>query len=296
MRGQATRISNELLEYLDSLRKELVRKIQEAPALNNPRHMAGLFREVDSLIDDIYGDYQRGLTDKLIALADYESEYVKGYVLNAVGEDAAKMVSLSQTRLKSIVLDDPFDGKILREWISDQQDGLKSRVRQQIRLGVGAGEGADKLAKRVFDEGYDKAKRHAVALARTATNHISNTANYESFKQAGVRKYQISAILDSRTTKICASMDGKIFSYDDETAPRPPFHPNCRTIIVPVFGETRVKKTYGQWFKEQPESEKRKILGSARYELYKKGMKIEKFVDENQHVLTLDELRTIETA
>lgn len=291
MRGQATRVSNEMLEYLDILRKELLAKLDAAPALNNPRHVNAMIREIDVLIAEVYGNYQAGLTDKLMELAEYESRYAIQAASNVGIAKADDIVVLSKTRLNAIVSQDPFDGKILKEWISEQEDSLKRKVRQQIRLGVGAGEGADKIAKRVIAADYKKAKHNAVAMVRTAVNHISTQANSASFQEAGVERFQLSAILDGRTTLICAGLDGDIYRFDDPTAPRPPFHPNCRTTIIPVLGETRFKKKFSEWLNELDEKDQREILGRTRYKLYKGGMSIKEFTDDNQHIIPLSELR-----
>lgn len=48
-----------------------------------------------------------------------------------------------------------------------------------------------------------------------------------------VRGVIMSAVLDGRTTQFCKSIDGKIFKSGQ--GPRPPFHPRCRTMALPVF-------------------------------------------------------------
>ena len=41
------------------------------------------------------------------------------------------------------------------------------------------------------------------------------------------------ATLDSRTSSVCRSLDGRVFPVD--SGPRPPFHINCRTSFVLVL-------------------------------------------------------------
>ena len=47
--------------------------------------------------------------------------------------------------------------------------------------------------------------------------------------------YVFNAQLDSRTTDICSSLDGKAFAADDPSLPQPPLHYNCRSQLIPVF-------------------------------------------------------------
>ncbi len=60
----------------------------------------------------------------------------------------------------------------------------------------------------------------------------------ESIPNDPVVAYQISAVMDDRTSDICAAIDGKIMRAGSETMPMPPYHHNCRTIWVPI-NETR---------------------------------------------------------
>lgn len=66
----------------------------------------------------------------------------------------------------------------------------------------------------------------------------------------GVATYQLSAVLDTRTTENCQGLDGRTFAYSDAKAPRPSLHPGCRTVMIPVFdGEAPIneKTTRNGW-------------------------------------------------
>ena len=58
--------------------------------------------------------------------------------------------------------------------------------------------------------------------------------NPSNIKQ--IQAFQYSAILDTRTTDICLSLDGKISKPNDRDliGLRPPNHHNCRSILVPI--------------------------------------------------------------
>ena len=51
-----------------------------------------------------------------------------------------------------------------------------------------------------------------------------------------IQGFQFSAILDSRTTPLCASLNGQTFSVNDVDSLdlRPPLHWNCRSILIPI--------------------------------------------------------------
>ena len=60
-----------------------------------------------------------------------------------------------------------------------------------------------------------------------------NKGRVEFFNDSGVvQGYQYSAILDDRTTDICAGLHGKKFRKGEE--PIPPMHFNCRSVLIPI--------------------------------------------------------------
>ena len=85
------------------------------------------------------------------------------------------------------------------------------------------------------------------------------------------------AILDSKTSVICASLHDKVY-YKTEYPTRsdipnlPPRHPNCRSIVVPVrkgFGVSTYKKqTIDTFFRRNPKQAKG-FMGIKKYRLWK---------------------------
>ena len=71
-------------------------------------------------------------------------------------------------------------------------------------------------------------------MIRTEANFFYNKTKLESWKQRNVKQYQLVAVLDNRTSKICRSIDGKIFDVSEATigVNYPPLHPFCRTVAT----------------------------------------------------------------
>lgn len=80
--------------------------------------------------------------------------------------------------------------------------------------------------------------------------------------------YEWVSVLDSRTTDICLSRNGKIYPY--ATGPRPPAHYNCRSTIIPVTAFVPVP-TYYEWIQRQPVAVQDDILGKSRGVRLRKG-------------------------
>jgi uncharacterized protein with gpF-like domain len=49
--------------------------------------------------------------------------------------------------------------------------------------------------------------------------------------------YEFVAIIDDYTTDQCEELDGMYFACDDPSCPKPPLHYNCRSVLLPVFGD-----------------------------------------------------------
>jgi SPP1 gp7 family putative phage head morphogenesis protein len=142
--------------------------------------------------------------------------------------------------LESLVRTRPFEGKVLREWAKKIAEDDIARISDQIKIGIIQGEGANVIARRVIGSaafrGTDGVtqitRRQAEAITRTATISFTNAAREEFFAEnTDVFTEEVFvATLDSRTTPICRSLDGKRFAVRE--GPQPPLHWNCRSLRV----------------------------------------------------------------
>lgn len=298
MRGQSTRVVREVAEYLQDLEVDILAQIENglSSPRKSPAHINALLRQIQININQAFEEIGPELKGKLASLAEYETKYAATFLATVTSQAADDIVLLSRSALTSLVTDNPFDGKILSEWITDQSDSMRKSVWQQIRLGIGQGEDVSQMSRRLkgltagAEGAFKLNRRQTEAMVRTAVNHTSNEAFRLTFAENEVEKYQISAVLDSRTSKTCAGLDGKIFSMDDPKRMIPPFHPNCRTIVVPVLDDEPFESTYGDWLKRQDENTQRKVLGPARFRIWKGGEPLGNFIDNEGHVLTLEQL------
>jgi len=72
------------------------------------------------------------------------------------------------------------------------------------------------------------------------------------------------ATLDSRTTELCRSLNGRVYRLED--APRPPLHRNCRSVLKADWGSSRPTeeiRTPVDWLRAQPADVQDRVLGEA---------------------------------
>lgn len=90
----------------------------------------------------------------------------------------------------------------------------------------------DSLAKKM-----GTSKSNAGRLVMTEQAYFSSAAQKDCFNNLDVEEYEIVATLDSHTSDICRSLDGKVFKMSDYKpgVTAPPFHVYCRSTAAPHF-------------------------------------------------------------
>ncbi|EMP8442903.1 minor capsid protein, partial [Acinetobacter baumannii] len=160
---------------------------------------------------------------------------------------------------------------------------------------------------------------------RTVRSHVANQAYLNSFNQIGFEYVRFVSVLDGRTSKLCASLDGSVWEINDPAKRVPPLHPHCRSILVPVekegklpgerpfvmderkvkdipkdersqlIGQLDANTTFKEFFKKTDDFFQKEWLGPKRYKLYKEGkFDFEKFFDPEGRLYTLDQLRKLD--
>lgn len=153
-----------------------------------------------------------------------------------IGWDIA---GLDQSEIEK-VLAKPWavDGKNFSERIWGNKEKLISEVHSEltrnIMLGGDPQKAIDSLAKKM-----NTSKYNAGRLVMTEEAYFSSAAQRDCFNDLDVEQYEIVATLDSHTSDICRSLDGKVFPMKDfqPGVTAPPFHVNCRSTTVPHFDE-----------------------------------------------------------
>lgn len=297
LRGQYTRIAKQAVAHLSTLKGLIKAELDEASKAKNWNAAAKLrktMHKLDKLVEAQYAVMSDDLKAELSDLFYYQSEWTT----KLLGADLGYAV-LTENAVRGLIENDPFDGKILSEWVAEQQLGTQTKIKQAVRVGVMNGMPAKDIVHALVNDPSNPfvgSKRNAEILVRTASAHVSAQADIRSFEEAGYESYQLSAVLDTRTTKLCAALDGKVYRMTDPAKKVPPLHPGCRTTMIAVFdGDEPFGDTYETWLSKQSEASQLKVLGTARYKMWKAGAALESFVDlDNDSVIPLSSLRAID--
>jgi SPP1 gp7 family putative phage head morphogenesis protein len=140
-------------------------------------------------------------------------------------------------------------------WWRRQGTDLHNKFMDTVRQSMEAGEGIDKMRKRIGGGVIDgvqvpgimaSSKANAETLARTAVNKVTNEARLRTFEENPdiIKGLKQVSTLDNRTSVICVAYDGQTWQipgYEPippSTLPfngGPPRHFNCRSTTVPIL-------------------------------------------------------------
>lgn len=142
----------------------------------------------------------------------------------------------------------------LNRWFEGIFSADISRAMAEVRTGLTEGRTARQIVRSIVGssllgarDGTTQLTRNAIQLLnRTAVIHFSTQARrlWLSENQSAFLQEIFTAVLDSKTTPICRSLDGEI--YDIGEGPHPPLHPGCRSLRVSyidsIWASTRPMK------------------------------------------------------
>lgn len=313
------RASSEMITKLRDLLDDL--NESERVALSGARYTTANLMEVKSLLTEWQNTLTLALPEAFavsaIALSVYEANHQAKTLSKRIKEPRGESI-FEQAKRK------PFaGGMLIDQMFSDMAENTRRRVEYAIRDGISQGQTNQQITQRIkgtaklnYEDGILNQSRQSIEMmVRTARSHVSNTAYEDTYKALGVKRLKVSATLDSRTCKFCASEDGNVYDIDDPNRPHFPVHPRNRTVYVPYVenedekfagkrpfvvkpgeaGQVSANTNFEQWLAAQDESFQREWLGNKRYELYKNGdYSIDKFLDPEGKLYTLKELKKLD--
>jgi SPP1 gp7 family putative phage head morphogenesis protein len=179
----------------------------------------------------------------------------------------AQQYSLQQGMARAFVLP---DGTPLQTAIKAPSVQAGVLFERRMRSAIINGQTSQDLARQLRDEATTPV-RYVRNEARTGAQSVANAVNYDRLWEApGLERVMFVATLDSRTTELCRSLNGRVYRLED--APRPPLHRNCRSVLRAVWGgvvPTENLKTPLDWLRAQPAEVQDGVLGAAGGEAFR---------------------------
>lgn len=228
-----------------------------------------IIKEINKIIDNELKEIKKNIESTLIDIAKYEYQFQNTLIATYTTKKVSEKV-ISNELAKSLVFDNLMAGELYQKTINRFGQGLKDEVEKSVRLGITNGLTAKQISSQVKTNVNIK-RNQLDSITRTVTQSVVNSANEQSYKNNKIKKYKYLAILDSRTTDRCKSLNNKIFEVGN--GPIPPQHFNCRSFTIPIDEEIEDKNydTYNEWYNEQ---ENKKDIKSNSVDKFETNEKI----------------------
>lgn len=237
--------------------------------------------------------------------------------------------------IRAAITSKPFQGKVLNRWLAESETGDLGRIMDSVRIGLVQGDSSTEIVRRVVgtsalrnrDGTRQITRRGLQGIAQTAVSFITNEARDELFlANTDILPEKVfTATLDSRTTAICRSLDGRVFRVAQRDAPALPLHFNERSLYVPAVngrrigsrpatgasqrlleglrgrerraaverltGQVPAETTYTEFLRRSTVDFQNEALGVTKARLFRRGgLSLDRFVNEAGRELTVREL------
>lgn len=182
------------------------------------------------------------ITANLVKYSDKFEKKLKNRIINtykttykSLAKDLGIKKTLSDKAIKNM-LEMPFAGSNFSKRIWGNTDKLATILKKEMTNNLIRGIDPQKMIKNIAKKMDHKNINDVKRLVRTELNNALNTITLNTYKTAGIKEYKFLAILDSRTSQVCTTLNGNIFKVENAIVGinYPPMHPNCRSTTVQV--------------------------------------------------------------
>lgn len=211
-------------------------KLNNASARVHVSRLEAIFLQLQQHLEVLFGN-QLDTLDKAMRERYSDSYYKTAFTIQqgfGIGHSFAQV----DTNRLDAVLAKPWaaDGKNFSDRVWEHKDKLVAVLEQEMTQAVIRGDdyrrASDNIARRM-----NVSKSAAGRLVMTESAFFAAKAQQDCFKELEVEQYEFIATLDSRTSDLCRSMDGKVFKLTDMLpgTTAPPLHCHCRSCTAPYF-------------------------------------------------------------
>lgn len=229
---------DEYIEYgkKNALNQQWMKQLENASSRVHISRLESLRIQFQQHVEKLYGGQIEGF-ERLMKEV-YQDQYYQtafeiqkafeiGFTLQALNEDVLTKVISKPWTADNMT----FSAKIWRD-----RNLLINTLHTELTQSFARGENPQRLIS-VIQKKMNTSRSNAARLVQTEQAFFSAASQRDAFKTLDVEQYEVVATLDSKTSDICQSMDGKVFALKDYEpgVTANPFHPRCRTTTAPYF-------------------------------------------------------------
>lgn len=220
----------------NAINQQWVKQLENASSRVHISRLESLKIQLQHHVEKLYGGQIAGF-ERLMKEAYQEQYYHTAFEVQSAFNVGFTFQKLDEARLTQIISKPwtadnmTFSAKIWRD-----RGMLIDTLHKELTMAIAKGESPHRLIS-VMQKKMNTSRSNAARLVLTESAFFSSAAQKEAFKELDVEKYEIVATLDSRTSDVCQTMDGRVFALADYSpgTTAHPFHPRCRTTTAPYF-------------------------------------------------------------
>lgn len=312
---------NKLKPILEKLQKDIRARLTENPTDFQMNRLTSLMRDIQSLFDAANSDVSKQLNLDLDEFIPYETDFQYRMLGNAVTTEltlpAIEQVVAAVTTAKAELISGKVTKKLTISGMVKTLGEKPKTIENKIRAGIIEGKSVDQMVRdimRIVDKAH---KQDVRTIVRTAFNLAGSEARRAVTNQNldVISGEKWVSTLDGRTSFVCQGLDGKTFAVGEGRYP--PAHFSCRSLRIPLVDQRYAipgikgkrsardesgtvsqissETTYNSWLKKQSAAFQNEVLGEERAKLFRGGMNVDKFTDDNGRTLTLAELKSLDS-
>lgn len=214
------------------------KELENASARFHVSRLEALKLQTQQSIEALYGN-QLDIVDSAMRKA-YSQRYYRTAFEFQKGFGVGFAVDRLDENTLSNIIDKPWavDGYNFSKRIWTNKEKLIGELHSSLTRNIITGADPAKAIKEIKSK-MGVSSNAAGRLIMTESAYFGSVAQKDMLNNLDVEKYEIVATLDSKTSEICRSLDGKVFDMKDYQAgvTAPPFHPYCRTTTAPYFDD-----------------------------------------------------------
>lgn len=222
----------------NSISGQWVKELENASARFHVSRLEALKLQTQQSIEALYGN-QLDIVDSAMRKA-YSQRYYRTAFEFQKGFGVGFAVDRLDENTLSNIINKPWavDGYNFSKRIWTNKEKLIGELHSSLTRNIITGADPAKAIKEIKSK-MGVSSNAAGRLIMTESAYFGSVAQKDMLNNLDVEKYEIVATLDSKTSEICRSLDGKVFDMKDYQAgvTAPPFHPYCRTTTAPYFDD-----------------------------------------------------------
>ncbi|MFJ7971309.1 minor capsid protein [Psychrobacillus sp. NPDC096389] len=227
----------------NAVNQKWMKQLENASSRVHISRLESLQLQLQQHVEKLYGEQIEGF-ERLIKETYQDQYYHAAFEIQKAFEVGFTLQAIDEVQLSNII-SKPWtaDGATFSSKIWRDKNMLLDTLHTELIQSIVRGESPHRMIA-VVQKKMNTSRSNAARLVMTESAFFSAAAQKDAFNALDVVGYEIIATLDSRTSVICQSMDGKVFKMSDfePGVTANPFHPRCRTTTAPYFEDD----DYGQ--------------------------------------------------